>query len=193
MAGKKPATADHPLRTTQLADYSGTSHQQWPEPQHVHYTEDQPVGSHHEIHSDDDVPALVSVDAQAQHTPLQEICEHRPEFDDHHPAEIAVNVPIMSAVPQYVRGEEHVSTFIPPLPHGPVPISYGQHHHCAGQPEVQDESGNQQQPEHDTESHFQPQPVEVSPPVVEEYHRPPSPEPEIQTFEAPKAEWDASR
>lgn len=192
-AGEIPSVSSHPLRTSQLADYSGT----------VYHPEEEPASSHHEEHYDDEVPALVSVETQTQqHTPWKQEPEHRPESQDthHHAVPVVhVPVPVLSAVPQYVRGEEHVSTYIPPLAYAPMPISHMPQHH-QGQPEAQNDRDHHDHHHHppalDTQIHIQqpqPQHVALPPPVVEEYHRPPSPEPEVPTFEAPKAEWDASR
>ncbi|KAJ6129853.1 hypothetical protein N7512_002633 [Penicillium capsulatum] len=174
-----------------VGDYSGVSYRQWPEPQHIHQVEDQPVSCHHEVQSDDDVPALVSADAQVQEPASHQDSEHHSGTDDHSPTGIAVPVPVLSAVPQYVRGEEHVSTFIPPLPHDPVPISRAEHLSYDNQ-EVRNDQNSQ--PDHEAEIHSQPIGESIPPPAVKPSRPPsPQPEPEAQSFEAPKAEWDASR
>ncbi|KAL4810716.1 hypothetical protein BDV18DRAFT_149902 [Aspergillus unguis] len=93
--------------------------------------------------------------------------------------------PVMSAVPQYVRGEEHVRTYVQHQPH--------QEHIYHVQYPVQ-ESSAPSEPSHSsdhgyTEDHTQPQ-------AAIETQRTPSPQPPPQDepiFEAPRAEWDASR
>ncbi|KAJ0422407.1 hypothetical protein BJY00DRAFT_300251 [Aspergillus carlsbadensis] len=132
------------------------------------------------------VPEIVhtttfSEPAQQQHT------EKMP-FHQEQPREQHALDPIVSAVPQYVRGEEHVRTYIQPqqhqqpAPHFVQPLPEQEHtvapelvhHPDSGQPHA----------------HHQ-----QAPPGVETHHEStPQPPPEVEaTFEAPKAEWDASR
>lgn len=111
-------------------------------------------------------------------------------------------------VPQYVRGEEHVSTFIPPLP--PAPITFApQLSHETYETQLQTQAQTQTQTQtqtqlptqtqtqtqiHYPDGHIhQPQPLApIHPPIIE-YESPPSPVPEVSTFEAPRSEWDPSR
>lgn len=99
-------------------------------------------------------------------------------------------------VPQYVRGEEHVSTFIPPLP--PAPITFApQLSHETYETQIQTQAQAQTQTQtqiHYPDGHIhQPQPLApIHPPIIE-YQSPPSPVPEVSTFEAPRSEWDPSR
>ncbi|GAD97764.1 glycogenin [Paecilomyces variotii No. 5] len=80
---------------------------------------------------------------------------------------------IVSAVPQYVRGEEHVSAYIP-LSHEPQ--RQGWHPH-------------QEEPRH--EQHVPSAPAAVYQPPPQ---KAPSPEPQKERpFSPPQAEWDASR
>jgi glycogenin glucosyltransferase len=127
--------------------------------------------------------------------------QHHPEPSyhniHHHPAPM----PILSMVPQYVRGEEHVSTFVPPMPNS-APIAFApplshkiyetsQTHH---QPPGEDSHIHQplcQQPS-DGGRIYQPQPVTPLP-AIESYQPPRSPTPEAPIFEAPKSEWDPAR
>ncbi|KAJ5294623.1 hypothetical protein PENANT_c006G10440 [Penicillium antarcticum] len=162
-------------------DHSTVSHrEQWPQPHHVHFEpEHQPESFHHGGPSEH----------HHQH--------HAQSYDTHHehhaaPAEPAP-VSMLSMVPQYVRGEEHVSTYIPPLPYT-APITFA--------PKLSHETHHEmpqayQQPL-DEESHHihQPQPVTPIPPISsmgEPYQRPPSPTPEPPVFEAPTYEWDPAR
>ncbi|KAJ5915058.1 hypothetical protein N7454_011170 [Penicillium verhagenii] len=128
--------------------------------QHFHHAEDQSVSYHHEEgHSREDAPALVSLESREAH--------YVPPQHDHHAVNrdtFTPHIPVLSAVPQYVRGEEQYSTFIPPVHYAPAPVIH--EHHV---------------------SH------EARPEAVEHWHRAPSPEPEVTHFQAPKAEWDASR
>ncbi|PWY95445.1 glycosyl transferase family 8 protein [Aspergillus sclerotioniger CBS 115572] len=105
----------------------------------------------------------------------------------------SVQAPIISAVPRYVRGEEHVTAYIHPhsgetsfVAHIEPPL----HAHEASVPStvstISSESSYPQPhyPQHPAESiHSTEQPP-----------APPSPKPEVRTsFEPPKAEWDASK
>ncbi|KAI2719056.1 CAZyme family GT8 [Penicillium roqueforti] len=96
-------------------------------------------------------------------------------------------VPVLSMVPQYVRGEEHVSTFIPPFP--PAPITFAPRlSHETYEPEIQ--TPTQAQLHYPSGHIHQPQPlVPIRP--ISEYQSPPSPAPDASTFEAPT--WDPSR
>ncbi|KAJ5315245.1 hypothetical protein N7476_005552 [Penicillium atrosanguineum] len=173
------------------------THEQWPEPYHIHHAEEHaPVSFHYEEdHRDEGVPPLVSVVHEQPQA-------WQPSHDPEQAPATAVAVPILSAVPQYVRGEEHVSTYIPPLPHMPASVFAPQQRHeeqpQAPQEQHQQEHHHQEhQQEHqqsDDAGHlYQPQPIAPTPPLtqLEQPLRSSSPEP--ATFEAPKAEWDASR
>ncbi|KAJ6144434.1 hypothetical protein N7470_008329 [Penicillium chermesinum] len=157
-------------RTVRFADQSdSTGSEQWPKPFHVHHQDhghhdedDDPARSHREdpnredSGSDEEIPLLVSGG----------VGHHGPS-----PA------PVLSAVPQYVRGEEHVSTF--------VPLQY-----VAPEPPTHQRSHYHQSHGHSETHLHQPQPL-PPPPPVEHWERSRSPDP--PAFEAPKAEWDASR
>lgn len=155
----------------------------WSEP---HRVEDSgPVSFHEDVQSED-VPPLVSVEPIQTESSWQHHDGHdagfHPEALGQHPESTTI-VPILSAVPQYVRGEESVSTYIPPLPH--IPASVFQVSHQVVERQREADHG---------ESHiYQPQPVAPAPTITQLDRRPPSPEPEPPTFEAPQAEWDASR
>jgi glycogenin glucosyltransferase len=100
-------------------------------------------------------------------------------------------------VPQYVRGEEHVSTFIPPVPLAPISFAPQMSHETH---EAQSETQPQAQLQAQTEIHYhdghihQPQP-KAPIPTLSDYRSPPSPAqaPEASIFEAPRSEWDPSR
>ncbi|PYH43246.1 uncharacterized protein BP01DRAFT_375623 [Aspergillus saccharolyticus JOP 1030-1] len=100
---------------------------------------------------------------------------------------VHVPPPFRSAVPQYVRGEEHVAAYIHPHTHQTSfsvqakPAPYGN-----------EGSGSEAWPEQSqSQAHQYYQPAE---PLPESQHGLPSPKPEVQpSFEPPKAEWDASK
>ncbi|KAJ5586985.1 uncharacterized protein N7459_002750 [Penicillium hispanicum] len=195
MKRETPSVSGHQLRTVQLAEHPETSYEQWPQAHHVYHVEEgEPVSFHHEeIQSGEDVPALVSSEeVHAQHLRHQhQYTEHHWEHHHDHSAPYdvasAVKVPVLSAVPQYVRGEEHVSTFIPPLPYAPAFIAPENQQSYEAQQEMQ----HNQTPDLHGSQTDQPQAeVAAPPPAAEPHHRAPSPEP---TFQAPQAEWDASR
>ncbi|KAJ5487267.1 hypothetical protein N7530_001567 [Penicillium desertorum] len=117
-------------------------------------------------------------------------------------------VPELSMVPQYVRGEEHVSTFVTPLP--PAPITFAprvghETYETQMQAQALMQAPNQTQTPtqlptqtqaqiHYPDDHIhQPKPLAPVPPPVIEYQSTPSPVPEVSTFEAPRSEWDPSR
>lgn len=157
-------------RTVHFAE--PTENEPWPQKFHVHHQDDDdddgPSSSHHEGSqhgdSDNEVPLLVS----------GEIEDKRHDQPEHHEADPA---PVLSAVPQYVRGEEHVSTF--------VPLQY-----VAPEPDTLSQPQHHQEQDHSHIPIHHPQPV-PPPPPVQHWERPPSPQP--PAFEPPKAEWDASR
>ena len=110
-------------------------------------------------------------------------------------------MPVLSMVPQYVRGEEHVSTYVPPMPNtAPItfapPLSHETYEALQTHHQPPDESGYHQ-PHHHQPSDgghiYQPQPVTPIPPIIESYQPPRTPTPEAPIFEAPKSEWDPAR
>lgn len=113
-------------------------------------------------------------------------------------------------VPQYVRGEEHVSTFIPPFPLAPITFAprlshetYETQVQTQAQTQTQTQTRTQTQAQLPTQTqtqiHYpdghihQPQPLAPNHPPIIEYQSPPSPVPEVSIFEAPRSEWDPSR
>ncbi|KAL4922687.1 hypothetical protein BDW62DRAFT_207379 [Aspergillus aurantiobrunneus] len=96
-----------------------------------------------------------------------------------------VHEPVISVVPQYVRGEEHVRTYIQQQ-------SHQEHIHQFAQlspihePSV---SSEPLYPSDDGDSQTQPQ----APIVTQRATSPQLPPQEQTTFEAPRVEWDASR
>ncbi|KAJ5085813.1 hypothetical protein N7532_010584 [Penicillium argentinense] len=154
----------------------------WPEPQHVHHPEPEPTSHRHEEeHSDGKIQEHVTISEEQEGS-------HGHAETDQAPS---LPVPTLSAVPQYVRGEEHVSTWIPPQPHLPASTFHPQPHN-EEHPAAPEERHEHHEPSHDESHIHHPQPV-PPPPATEIFHRPPSPEPESPKFEAPKVEWDASR
>ncbi|GLI78114.1 glycogenin glucosyltransferase [Penicillium ochrochloron] len=187
------------------------------EPQYAQPSEDTPASVHHDAahtHEVGSAPVSVeqptSVEQQAQDTTWQQDSGHQEATHDTQQTVqeyTAPVIPVLSAVPQYVRGEEHVSTYIPPLPHTQIPAfqvqrDYHSHYPSSHQ---QYETSHHPQAEAPPEHHHHPQsqssgpsihhPQPVAPPrPMNEPRQPsPAPEPEVPSFEAPRAEWDASR
>lgn len=195
-----PVSSEHQIPAIRLNDQIISGHEgQWSQPQRVE--ESGPVSFHHEHSQSEDVPALVSAThAQTEPSWQQNRAEHYHQSSAHG-MEAAPVVPILSAVPQYVRGEEHVSTYIPPLPHIPASVFAASGQSPNRQPEALVEHHEHQPAHHQpttSEPHiYQPQPILPTPPIAQLYQRPPSPEPvsdpEPPTFEAPRAEWDGAR
>lgn len=106
----------------------------------------------------------------------------------------SAQAPIISAVPRYVRGEEHVTAYIHPQSGETSFVAHSEPQSYAYEPSVpsniQSDPPQSQYVQH--EYHQQPtEPVNVP---DEQPLAPPSPKPEVQTtFEPPKAEWDASK
>lgn len=165
---------------------------QWPQPYHVASQEhERPASSHHEDSHQDS--------HSIEHTSAEAHQQDHPETSNQntsHPAPI----PIMSMVPQYVRGEEHVSTFVPPLPHSapitfPPPLSHETYQTPLAHHQPPHEGGNDE-PQIQTSDggHIhQPQPMTPIPSFVESFQPPRSPSPEVPIFEAPQSEWNPER
>ncbi|KAK9635644.1 glycogenin glucosyltransferase, variant 2 [Aspergillus fumigatus] len=108
--------------------------------------------------------------------------------EEHHPIQSEAAL-VRSAVPQYVRGEEHVSAYV--LPHSSQPAFTIQ----SEQPTCQAASAPSPPSEPSAaneiyQAHLKPEPV------IENQQQPPAPSvppDKAETFEAPKAEWDAVR
>ncbi|KAG2418304.1 hypothetical protein HFD88_001405 [Aspergillus terreus] len=106
-----------------------------------------------------------------------------PSVEAHVPAPPA---PVLSVVPQYVRGEEHVATYVTQH-HGTTTAAIpAQHHLETGIPQTS------HAPSHPGGPQAYQAPAEPAPPS-EPSHQPPPIPPEPPIFEAPKSEWDASR
>ncbi|KAF7163945.1 hypothetical protein CNMCM5623_008606 [Aspergillus felis] len=108
--------------------------------------------------------------------------------EEHHPIQSEA-APVRSAVPQYVRGEEHVSAYV--LPHSSQPAftiqSEQPPHQTTSAPSLSSEPSAANDVHH---AHLEPELV------VEDQEQPTVPSAslvEVETFEAPKAEWDAAR
>ncbi|PIG68928.1 glycosyl transferase family 8 protein [Aspergillus arachidicola] len=110
----------------------------------------------------------------------------QPIQKEHH-GNKSVQVPVLSAVPQYVHGEEHVSAYIKPHFDG-APISS----HVEQPPTTQVSIPIASSAPPDTaRSQVYQQPVEPMPEIGEypqHSHKPP-PSPEPQTFEPPRTQW----
>ncbi|KAJ5818759.1 hypothetical protein N7474_004350 [Penicillium riverlandense] len=175
-------TGTGPVQSTRRAT-SGLAifQDEWPEKHQVH-SPDVPASSHHE-----ETPLLVSTQGVPPDTQQTHPIGHHTDYSTG--TVVSLPVPVLSVVPQYVRGEEHVSTYIPPLPHASAPIIS---HETQPSLEVQNQPAHTHHIPHE-DGIQQPQPTRPVPPVDEPYQRPPSPTPASPIFEAPKAEWDASR
>ncbi|KAE8351797.1 putative capsule-associated protein CAP1 [Aspergillus coremiiformis] len=111
----------------------------------------------------------------------------QPSQNDHYD-DRNVQVPILSAVPRYVRGEEHVSTYI--QPHSDeAPVTF----HAEQTSEVQTSMPTTSSAPPDA-AHPQANQQLVEPllEASEQSHKPP-PSPEAPTFEAPRSQWDPVR
>ncbi|KGO44283.1 Glycosyl transferase, family 8 [Penicillium expansum] len=149
------------------------------------------------------VEELTSFHEEPHQAPPVEHSHSEPHHEHSAPANVQYAAfPVLSMVPQYVRGEEHVSTYISPLP--PAPITFApqlSHETYENQLQTQVQIQTQAQlptqtqaPTHYPDGHIhQPQPLApIHPPIIE-YQSPPSPVEEVSTFEAPRSEWDPSR
>lgn len=172
-----------------------SSDERWSEPPPV--DQGDPVSFHHE-HAGS--PALVSPAREETEPSCQQHGGHHPEsyHKEAPPLTESTAVPVLSAVPQYVRGEEHVSTYVAPPPHIGTTVVHGSHQSLEHQAEAHSDHHEHHQPEHHQLGHggthiYQPQPISPRQSVAQIYQRAPSPEPQAPAFEAPRAEWDASR
>ncbi|CAG8100899.1 unnamed protein product [Penicillium olsonii] len=165
----------------------------WPQPYHVVPQEDEGLGSsyHEDLHQV--APSFEPIHEESPHQHHVEPSHHTP-ITHHNPAP----APTLSMVPQYVRGEEHVSTFVPPLPRtAPItfapPLSHETYQTSHAHHEPPNEGGHEQEHHQQSEcGHIhQPQPVAPIASVVESFQPPRSPSPEI--FEAPQSEWNPAR
>ncbi|KAJ5163460.1 Glycosyl transferase family 8, partial [Penicillium coprophilum] len=163
-------------------------HETQPSSERQPYHVEEPASFHEELHQ----------------PPPVEHGHSEPHHEHHAPAYVRhAAVPVLSMVPQYVRGEEHVSTFIPPLPSAPITFAPQVNHDTYGtQIQTHAQTGTQEQTQAETQTHtqihypdvhiHQPRPLAPIPPIID-FQSPPSPVPEVSTFEAPKSEWDPSR
>ncbi|KAJ5364136.1 uncharacterized protein N7496_009849 [Penicillium cataractarum] len=208
--GHRQASSHSPKRVHFEEPVGETYVEQGIEPQSAPSGEHGPVEFHGEAaHTHQDMPEVVSSDQQTQDTTWQQDSGYKdfghqePTYDAHQTAQEITPpvIPVLSAVPQYVRGEEHVSTYIAPVPNTQIPafqVQRDQHiHHQQPEapPEYHSHQHHQQHappPSSDPPIHH-PQPV-APPRSVNEPRQPsPPPEPEVPSFEAPRSEWDASR
>ncbi|RAH83529.1 hypothetical protein BO86DRAFT_387786 [Aspergillus japonicus CBS 114.51] len=153
--------------------YHGGAHEEKPHHSQTHHWEAQHEHTHYETGQHE-----AGHHGAGHHGGSHHEVEHQERY---------VHVPpFRSAVPQYVRGEEHVAAYIHPHSHQTTFA-------VQTEPTFQRQEGSvleaSPRPWQDQAHHYQ-QPAE---PLPESQHGPPSPKPEAQTFEPPKAEWDASR
>ncbi|GES60837.1 putative capsule-associated protein CAP1 [Aspergillus terreus] len=94
--------------------------------------------------------------------------------------------PVLSVVPQYVRGEEHVATYVTQHPGTTTAAIPAQQHLETEIPQTS------HAPSHPSGPQAYQAPTEPAPPS-EPSHQPAPIQPEPPIFEAPKSEWDASR
>lgn len=150
-------------------------HQPSPEYKPVSQPEPQPVQYTTEARGE--VPGPTHV---IQPTPVALSTEHvRTDPQDPYTTE-HMHVPALSVVPRYVRGEEHVSTYIQPPTHQPQVVHHEEQH---WEPEPR--------PDHQEVHVFHGDHVDSA--SAGEHEAPGYPGQEAQAFEPPKAEWDASR
>ena len=185
--------SSHSPQDSQPRDQEESRREQGPKSHYVqHVEETRPVSLNHED--------IRSSTADAARHPLNNLHSHHSlhsntQYQSQHcrdlteinPAGLEIEVPVMSVVPQYVRGEEHVSAFRGSLVHTAAPIP---HAHQQGYDVAQEPHHSHGYAEHRECQVDRPEPVVLPSPTGEVHPRLPSPEP---TFEAPKSEWDASR
>ncbi|PYI06362.1 glycosyl transferase family 8 protein [Aspergillus sclerotiicarbonarius CBS 121057] len=130
--------------------------------------------------------------AQEHTTPAPGLPTENVQQHEHHATE-SVPAPILSAVPRYVRGEEHVTAYIHPhsgqtsfVAHIEPPLHAHEASVPSTVPTIPSETSYAQPQFHQHPA----EPVHAT----EQPLAPSSPKPEVQTsFEPPKAEWDASK
>lgn len=204
--GHSRSASGHTTKRVHFEDESGQPYVvETVEPQNVQSHEHFPAGFHDDAaHAHQDSPAPTSVEQQTHDTTWQQPSSHQEApHDDYQKFQgsTATIIPILSAVPQYVRGEEHVSTYIAPLPNPQIPafqiqrdIQRDQHSHDLQQPEApQEHQHHPPPPQTSGPPMHHPQPIAPPIPVNEPRQPSPPPKPEVPSFEIPKAEWDASR
>ncbi|KAL4815224.1 hypothetical protein BDW67DRAFT_176513 [Aspergillus spinulosporus] len=148
-----------------------------PVPPHVHYA-DEPMSDMHVQQFSDTAPP--------QHIERQTPFFPESETTSQHQSEKPFHELVFSVVPQYVRGEEHIRAYIQQQ----TPQEHS--HHGLQPPSVQEPSVPTE-PAHSSEQ-YDSRTLQASVPI--ETQRASSPQPSSQEepiFEAPKAEWDASR
>lgn len=105
-----------------------------------------------------------------------------------------VQAPFFSAVPQYVRGEEHISAYIQPQPHGAPSVTHIERRSWV-QPDVGEPMSYQAPVTYPTSSDIVETQISGQPEGFthreDQSSERSTPRPEAPTFEAPKAEWDA--
>lgn len=95
-----------------------------------------------------------------------------------------MQAPVFSVVPRYVRGEEHVSAYIEP------PHQTQSFHHTESAHHTEQHWEPRPGPDHRDDSHHE---QHAEPMPAEQHGMPAPPKHEARAFEAPQAEWDASR
>ncbi|KAL6233437.1 hypothetical protein BDW75DRAFT_232013 [Aspergillus navahoensis] len=163
-----------------------------PVPPQVRYA-DEPISDTHVQHFSDLVPTQ-PIEQQTPFFAISETKPHRrfpqPELSHYvhteHHTEKPFHEPVISVVPQYVRGEEHVTAYIQQQPHE-------EHiHHFIQLPSVR-EPRTPTEPAHPSEEYYSHTPQPPAPIKTQGTLSPQPPPQEEPRFEAPKAEWDASR
>ncbi|RDW93586.1 glycogenin [Aspergillus mulundensis] len=166
----------HPPQHIPTEHPSQHIHEEHP-PQHIH--EEHPPQHIHEEHP----PQHIQAEHHAQHTQEKYSTQHI-QAENH--AQNRFHRPVISVVPQYVRGEEHITAYIQPQHHH-------EHTHHFVQPRLIHEPSAPTEHTHKFEQYDTSTPQPQAP---IETQRAPSPQPPPQDepiFEAPRAEWDASR
>ncbi|GAQ44369.1 glycosyl transferase family 8 protein [Aspergillus niger] len=106
----------------------------------------------------------------------------------------SAQAPIISAVPRYVHGEEHVTAYIHPQSGETSFVAHSEPQSRAHEPSVPSHIQTPQPQSQYFQHEYHQQPTEPANVSEEQPPAPPSPKPEVQTtFEPPKAEWDASK
>ncbi|KAJ5242650.1 uncharacterized protein N7469_000977 [Penicillium citrinum] len=168
----------------------------WPKPHHSGHAEHRATVVHHEhVQSSDIAPVLTALETPRAQSTWHGDPSHQTSDSDQEvaqPPRHLIHKPLLSIVPQYVRGEEHISTYVPLQANPPV-STYQAEPRTEEQPAHHDHDAHHEDHEQSEDTGHIHHPKPIPPPITEVFHRPPSPEPESPKFEAPRAEWDASR
>ncbi|KAL4982426.1 hypothetical protein BDW68DRAFT_192169 [Aspergillus falconensis] len=175
---------DRHYRSVAIAPFlpvsGATSHNQLPQPEVPHDQQPNyspPEGASH-------APVQASYYSESSSAPLPAEQPSHYVHAEHH-TKNPFHEAVISVVPQYVRGEEHVRAYIQQQPDQ-------EHVHFVQPPSVREPSAPTE-PAHPSEQYSSQTPQPPAPIETQGALSPQPPPREELIFEAPKAEWDASR